>query len=203
MSIAAPTESMRRLRVPGYFILVLALTLPLVDTVMSVLPIKLDAFAWRFGAMGLFASAVGAPLLVLFLIYALAFAMGDRKVIAACGVMAAVLALIMLVGVVSFSLDALQMKSRIQAAGQLRFYTASVQATLKLVLQGIASLVFAVSAFRALGDRKLAAPKIDRRPSASLVVGRSISNRAVERAEPGSLQLPVSESKEVTPSSGE
>ena len=159
--------------------------LPLVDLVMSVVPFKFTTLVWRFGALGLFASAVSAPILVLFLIYALANTVGDRKIMIACGVIAALLTILLLGGMGSFALDALQMKSRIPAARVTQLYTASAQAMLKLALQSVASLVLAISIFRTLRDPKLAPAKAIRNPAANLLVGRSIPNRPIERADPG------------------
>ena len=159
------------------------MVLPLLDLGMSVWPVKLTTIVWRFGTMGLFASAVGAPLLVLFLIYALAYSVGDRKVVIGCGVVAGIFALMLLVGTGSFTLDALQMKSRVPVARLSQFYTASAQATIKLSLQGFAALILTVSIIRTIRDPKLASAKPERNPSANLVVGRSIGARTIERAD--------------------
>lgn len=183
MTIAAPTERVRRLRAPGYVILCIAMVLPLVDMFMSVMPMKPAMVAWRFGTVGLFASAVGAPLLVLFLIYVLALSVGDLKVVVVCGAVAALLALLLIGGTGTFALDALQMKARVQAAGLPRFYTASAQAVIKLILQGIASVVLAISIFRTVRNPRLAAAKPERNPAANLLVGRSMSTRPIDRGE--------------------
>ena len=186
ITAAAPSPFIRRLRAPGYLILGIAMVLPLVDLVMSLSPLRPTTLMWRFGAVGLLASAIGAPLLVLFLVYVLAYFAGDRKVMIVCGVVAAVFALLMIAGSGTFALDALQMKRRIQAAAQSRFLLASAQAMFKMGLQGLASLVLAVSAFRTLrGAKSLPGPRTEARPSSNLLVGRPSVGR------PAALEAPV------------
>jgi hypothetical protein len=180
ITAAAPNQFVRRLRAPGYCILAIAMILPLVDLLIPLSPLRPTMLQWRFGAVGLLASAIGAPLLVLFLIYVLAYFSGDRKVMVACAVMATLIALTLFGGAGAFALDALQMKRRIQDAAQARFIVASGQALLKMGLQGLASLVFAVSAFRTLkGAKTLSGPRTDTRGSSSMLVGRSSVGRPV------------------------
>jgi hypothetical protein len=180
ITAAAPNPFIRRLRAPGYLILGIAMVLPLVDLVVSLSPLRPTTLMWRFGAVGLLASAIGAPLLVLFLIYVLAYFSGDRKVMVACAVLAALIALTMIGGAGTFSLDALQMKRRIQEAAQARFVMASAQALFKMGLQGLASLVLAVSAFRTLkGAKTLPGPRTEARGSSSMLVGRPSVARPV------------------------
>jgi hypothetical protein len=145
------------------------MVLPLIDLIMSVMPLRPSVVVWRFGAVGLFASAVGAPLLILFFIYALAVALGDRKAIVFCGSVAAVMSVLLVTGAGAFALDALQMKARVQPVAMQRFYMASMQALLKLGLQAIAALVLTVSAFRAAKVIKATAKAERQNPSAMLL----------------------------------
>ncbi len=182
ITAAAPNPFIRRLRAPGYLILGIAMVLPLIDLVVSLSPLRPTTLMWRFGAVGLLASAIGAPLLVLFLIYVLAYFSGDRKVMVLCAVLAALIALMMIGGAGTFMLDALQMKRRIQEAAQARFLMASAQALFKMGLQGIAALVLAVSAFRTIkGVKTLPGP----RGSSNMLVGRP------SVARPITAELPV------------
>lgn len=180
ITAAAPNPFVRRLRTPGYLIFGIAMVLPLIDLLVSLMPLRPTTLMWRFGAVGLLASAIGAPLLVLFLIYVLAYFSGDRKVIIACTVIAALIALMMFGGAGTFALDALQVTRRIQAAAQARFIIASSQALFKLGLEGIAALVLAVSAIRTLKDAKgLPGQRSDSRGSSNLLVGRPSVARPV------------------------
>ena len=177
MTSTAP-DLIRRLRAPGYLIMAVTSILPLIDLLMAISPMHPGTVMWRFGAVGLISSAIGAPLLVLTLVYALALLCSDRKVVIAIGVIATVIAVLMLVGAGSFALDALQMKGRVNPAALDKFKGASALALVKLVVMGIASIVLAVSAFR---SAKLAKKETVRatRTGATLIVGQSAPKTAV------------------------
>ncbi len=181
MITTAPNSFLRHLRVPGYLILFIAMILPLLDLLVSVMPLRPTTVVWRFGAVGLFSSAIGAPLLILFFIYVLAVFAGDRKITMLVGIVSALICLSLILGSGAFVLDALQMKQRVQPAAQTRFMTASVQAMLKLGMQGLGSLVLAISAFRALKAAKSApvARSAEPRAASSLLVGRSAARPVV------------------------
>jgi hypothetical protein len=185
MTPSAPTSSLaRRLRVPGYLFFGIAMILPVLDLLVSVYPIRLGTVVWRFGAVGLLSSAIGAPLLVLFFIFALALFLGDRRVIITVGVVASLIALLLVAGAGSFALDALQMKRRVQEAAQQRFMMASMQAMLKLILEGISAIVLAIAAFRIVSNKKVAAvSRSDSRSTGSLVMGRKSASRSTAAAE--------------------
>ena len=183
ITAASPNPFIRRLRTPGYLILGIAMILPLVDLVISLSPLRPTTLMWRFGAVGLLASAIGAPLLLLFLLYVLAYFSGDRKVMILCAVLAVVIALLMIGGAGTFVLDALQMKRRIQDAAQARFVMASGQALFKMGLQGLAALVLAVSSFRTIkGVKSLPGPRTEARASSKLLVGRPVARAVTEEA---------------------
>ena len=167
----APAGLVRRLRVPGYLILAIALVFPLADLLVQTMPLKPSQVVWRFGTMGLLSSAVSAPILVLFMIYVLALMAGDRKVVLTVVAISAVFALVLLAGSGAFALDALQMKRRVAAAAQARFTLATAQAMMKLLLQGLASVVLAVSALVTVRGTKVAAPRAERPSGPNLIVG--------------------------------
>jgi hypothetical protein len=166
----ASTDLLRRLRSPGYLILSLAMVFPFVDLAMTVWPIRLGDVAWRFGVTGLSANAVGSTLLVLLLIYALALTVGDRRVVALVGVVAALAALVLLLGGGSFILDALQMKGRVRPDGVVRFAAASGNVLAKLLLYDVSAVLLAASAFRTVRATRYTAARASR-TSAPLVVG--------------------------------
>jgi hypothetical protein len=170
MTSSAP-DLVRRLRAPAYLIMAVTSILPLIDLMMAISPMHLGTVMWRFGAVGLISSAIGAPLLVLVLVYALALLSGDRKVVITVGVIAAVVALLMILGAGSFTLDALQMKGRVNPVALDKFKGASALALVKLVVMGIASIVLALSAFRSSKLMKRE-PVRTTRPGATLIVGQ-------------------------------
>lgn len=178
------SDPIRRLRAPAYLIMAVTSILPLIDLLMAISPMHLGTVMWRFGAVGLISSAVGAPLLVLVLVYALALLSGDRKVVITVGVIAAVLALLMIVGAGSFSLDALQMKSRVNPVALDKFKGASALALVKLLVMGVSAAVLAVSAFRAGKVMKRETVRVTR-PNASLIMGQPAAPKSAipERAD--------------------
>jgi len=176
MTPPAPNSLARHLRLPGYLFFGIAMILPMLDLLVSVYPIRLGTVVWS--------SAIGAPLLVLFFIFALSVFLGDRKVIITVGVIASLVALLLIAGTGSFALDALQMKRRVQAAAQQRFMLASMQAMLKLILESISAIVLAISAFRALSKAKaVSATRSEARGAGSLIMGRPSSTRTVAAAD--------------------
>ena len=174
MITTAPSNLVRNLRIPGYVILGIAMVLPMLDLLVAIMPFKPATVVWRFGAVGLYSSAIGTPLLLLLFIYMLAHVAGDRKVTMVVSVLAALIALSLVAGSGAFVLDTLQMRQRIQPAAQTKFMTASVQAILKLALEGLGALVLAISAFRAgRGIKSLPVARVESgRSSSPLLVGR-------------------------------
>ncbi len=178
------SDLIRRLRAPAYLIMAVTSILPLIDLMMAISPMHPGTVMWRFGAVGLISSAIGAPLLVLVLIYALALLSGDRKVVITVGIIAAVIAVLMIAGAGSFSLDALQMKSRVNPVALDKFKGASALALVKLLVMGVSAIVLAVSAFRASKLLKRDTVRVTR-PGATLVVGQSSAPKSAipERAD--------------------
>jgi hypothetical protein len=185
-AMAPPLDAIRRFRIPAYLIFTLGAVLPLVELVLAVSPVKPSQVMWRFGAVGLFASAAAAPLIMLLLLYGVALASEDRGVLYVIGTLAALSAAVLLVSSGSFTLDALQMKRQVTPAAETKFAVASVQAFVKLVLQGIAAAVLAVSAFRAAGALRRESVK---RPNRPLVVGQPTKPKgAAERTDAAVLE---------------
>ena len=166
------SDLIRRLRAPAYLIMAVTSILPLIDLLMAISPMHFGTVMWRFGAVGLISSAIGAPLLVLVLIYALALLSGDRKVVITVGIIAAIIAVLMIGGAGSFALDALQMKSRVNPVALDKFKGASALALVKLLVMGVSAIVLAVSAFRSAKLMKRDTVRVTR-PNAGLVVGQA------------------------------
>ncbi len=186
MISSAPTSLVKSLRVPGYLLLGIASVLPMLDLLVSVMPFRPSTVVWRFGAVGLFSSAIGAPLLILFFIYVLAQFAGDRKVKLLVGVIAALITVSLVAAAGAFVLDALQMRQRIQPAAQVKFMTASIQAVLKIALEGLAALVLAISVFRSSREsRSASAARTESGRSGSpLLVGRPTARPVISEPVP-------------------
>ena len=193
MLSSAATAQLRRLRAPGYLILSIALGLPLLELVLSLLPFRPDAVTWRFAAEGILSSAVAAPMLALLLIFAIGLATDDRIAVLAVALLAAILAVILIGGAGSFILDALEMRRRVNSAQLSRFTSATALATFKLVLQAIAGITLSIAAFRARQAIKLA-PTGPIDPSSALIMGRPGVTRAAGSMPVTSPGRPLTES---------
>jgi hypothetical protein len=193
----APSALVRRLRAPGYLILGLAMFFPFLDLAVSVSPFRPSTVAWRWGTVGMLSSAIGASLLLLFLIYVLAHFAGDRRIMVVCAVLAALIALLMVGMLGTFALDSLQMKRRVQEAAQAKFLIACAQALMKLVLEGLGATVLAVNIFNTLKTVKpSSSARSESRASASLIMGRASASRHISAevaAIPEEPKQPVSE----------
>lgn len=183
--MAAPSDAIRRFRTPAYLIFTLAAILPTVELILAISPVKPSQVMWRFGAVGLFASAAAAPLIMLLLLYGLALFSEDRVVLYVIGVVAALGAAVLIASAGSFTLDALQMKRQVNPPAMTKFAVASVQALAKLLLQGVAAAVLSVSAFRAARALKREVARPAR--GSTLVVGQPAKPKVTERADAPAL----------------
>jgi hypothetical protein len=94
--MADPIERAPDIRrwLPACYLLGLCLCLaPLIQTLGSLWPPRFDEATWRYGAVGIFLSSVGAAPLGLLIILAVALALGHRTVVQVVGVLGIVLTL--------------------------------------------------------------------------------------------------------------
>jgi hypothetical protein len=143
-----------RLRVPGFLLLALMAFLPLVDFVAVASPAKPSQVAWRFGVFGQLSTSTAAPLLALLLLYALAFASGNRRMLLFSAVLSAIYALLLVAASLSFPLDALEMYRRVAAGAQPKFLMASAAAIVRLLLFALGAVTLTVSQVRSSGMLK-------------------------------------------------
>jgi hypothetical protein len=137
-----------RLRAPGYVLLGLMGVLPVLDFLIVAWPMKPSEVTWRFGAFGQLSASAAAPLVALLLLYALAYACADRKMLRFCAAITIVYALLLITATLSFPLDALEMRRRVPTASQTKFGLASGDAVIRLALYSIGALVLAASQWR-------------------------------------------------------
>ena len=152
VSVSAIESWGARLRTPGYLILSVVAIMPLLDFVAGLWPMHLADSSWRFGAIGLFSSYAVGILAELFLMFALAVAANDRKVLVAIGTVAALLALALVASSASYALDALQTRARVTPDSFKRFDFVAVEGFVKLMLVLVSSVVLSRSAFK--GSRR-------------------------------------------------
>ena len=174
MPPTAPRDLARRIRTPAYAFLVVTLMFQFTDFMIGVAPFRIESVIWRFSTIGGAANSVGNFLLLVLLIYAVGLTFADRRALWFAGAVSAFIALVLIVGTGSFTLDALQLRSQVDASGVKKFDSATAQALVKLVFEAVVATVFAFSAFRAA----LAAKK------EAQLQGRGFDSPIVSRATP-------------------
>src|SRR5690606_17216411 len=120
-------------------LLVLAVN-PLVQVLVSISPYRLDDVSWRFGATGMLIAAAPGALLALGLMLLLAALLDHRAAARWMGIFAILFAVIVGVAVISFGLDALQVRRMIREDAKPRFDSESLKALLTVVLTAPALL---------------------------------------------------------------
>ena len=165
-----------RLRTPGYLILTVVGIMPILDYIAGLWPLHLADSTWRFGAVGLFSSYSVGMLAQLFLMYALAVTVNDRKVLMAIGVVTALLALVLAGSSASYVLDALQTRGRVTPQSFRRFDVVAAQGFVKLLLVLVCSAILSRSSFKASRRDDSSAPR-PKTASNPLIVNRPAQNR--------------------------
>ncbi|HEV8195249.1 MAG TPA: hypothetical protein VGP87_01310 [Gemmatimonadales bacterium] len=158
---------------PFYFLALLFLVLPLVDYVMNVWPLNPGTVSWRYGALGLSGGFLLTPLLGLVMMLTGSMLFGHRGMRVMVGVVSAVLALLLALGMMLFVLDSLQVRRGVAADAMWAFDVGVIKAIVKIFTGAICSAWVALVAFRKLQD---APGRSKRTQNAPLVVG------AAERA---------------------
>lgn len=177
MAITVNRDLVRRLRAPAYAFLLVTVVFQVFDYVAGLLPLQFNSVVWRFAALGAATNIVGNILLLVLLVYALSLMAGDRPVILFVGIVSVLIAVLLLGGAGIFALDALQLRTRAEPRALPKFDLASGQALVKMLVEGIVALLFAVSAFRALIAASRDALRDDR-SSETPIVARSPAFRA-------------------------
>ena len=127
----------------------MTLAFQLVDYLFQVAPFRFESVVWRFSTLGGLGNSVGNFLLLILLIYWVALTFADKRALWSVGAVAALIAVVLFFGTGSFTLDALQIRARVDASAVRKFDVATAQALIKLLVEAGVATLFAVSAFRA------------------------------------------------------
>lgn len=163
-------DVVRKLRVPGYLVMGMLTSLPIIELAASSWPLQLHLAAWRLNVVGAAGATGVTALLGLYFIFAIATASDDRGVLLVVSSICAVAAVLCLAAAGLFPLDALQMKGQVRPDALTRFGAASIVAMLKICFAGVVSVALAISSFRAASRGR--AEKLRERGAGSLVVGQ-------------------------------
>jgi len=119
---------------------------PLVDAMTSLYPWHIADPHWRFGASGMIANASLLPIGGVLIAFVAAAVADHRRTIAAFRVVALIGAILTVLWLALFGLDALQTRSAVRPEMELSFAVASITAGVKLILDAVALLVLALAA---------------------------------------------------------
>jgi len=165
-------DVIRRLRVPGYFVMTMLTAMPVIELLATVLPAQIHQAGWRFSVVGVAGATAITTVIGLFFIFTIALMSGDRAVLWIVSGFSAAAAVLCLGAAGMFPLDALQMRAQIKPEAMTRYNAASVVAFLKILSACVVYAALAVSSFRAGG--RSAETVRDRAAAASkLVVGQA------------------------------
>ncbi len=137
---------------PAYFIGLLFVVTPFVDSVAQVWPPMPGSTGWRYGLVGIGANFLISVLFGILLLAIVAAVRGHRGVLRAVGVLSLLLGLGSVGAAIGFALDALQVRTSIPRANTqaLRMFDiGAVKAGIKYLVSGLVLLWMAWMTWRA------------------------------------------------------
>jgi hypothetical protein len=140
----------RQLKAATYLVVFLLIVVPLLEVVLSVWPLRWGQTNWRFGTVGVLSQALITPLLGVVLVVAAAYYLEQRRLLNTISLLAGLAGLFLLVALVLFPLDALEMRARVRPESKSAFDASSALALFKL------SSILVVCVLLAIGCRKAA-----------------------------------------------
>lgn len=150
-----------------YLTAFLLIVISMIDFISAVVPIRLGEAGWRYGAVGLFAGFMLTPLLGCLIGVGFAVNQGHRTTARVLSIATLAVTVLMVLTLVSFSLDALQMRREAAAESQGVIDVGVIRAAVKHVA--------GIIAFGLIGLGGLSAsrrPLRARSDDPDLVVGR-------------------------------
>ena len=125
------------------------IVMPLLELYIRAAPFRIHSPAWRLSLVGNISGAISAPILGLFLMFAIAVVAEDKGVTYLVSSLSG-LAAVACLGVTGlFALDALQMRNQVQASLAESYGLTSSWIAAKLIISVIALVVLSLSALRA------------------------------------------------------
>ncbi len=161
-------DRLRPLVGPTYFVAWLFILVPAMDFLFTVWPLQFGQITWRYGTVGLLGGFLLSPLLGATMILLLARVMGHRGLLRVMTVLLLAGGILLLIGVVSFILDAVQLRGGVPEAERWAFDTGVIKALVKDLTGAIALSWLAGGSFQASRG-----PAGASRGGSPLVVGES------------------------------
>ena len=141
-----------------YFFLFLLFAWPVVDLFSNTWTLQMGNIQWRMGFLGLLTAYLHTPLLAIVLAMGVSFASGHRLTLRLLSVLSVLGVVVMLLAMVFFALDAIQMRGGVPAENRGPFDAGTVLSELKFFTVGMALAFLAWGGWRT-ADRFPAEPK--------------------------------------------
>ena len=124
----------RQLAPAAYLVAAVLVIFPLYDSAVSLIPWNVSSAQWRFGALGLLSNTLMIVCLGALIAVGVSMLADQPRGRRALGIIAWVFAILLLVGIAGFALDAVQARGQIRADLRASYQIASITAELKLLL---------------------------------------------------------------------
>lgn len=125
------SDSLEPLVAPLYFVALLLIATPAVDFATSVLPLRVENIEWRFATVGLLSGFLLTPLLGIIIALGLASYAEHYRFLRLLSIVNGVVALLLVILMVFFALDIVQLRSVVQPQAKDAFQLAALKAVAK------------------------------------------------------------------------
>lgn len=132
-----------------YFILGLLILVPLLDYLLNVWPVQPGELGWRYGAVGLLGQYLHTPLLGLMLLSLFAWRLKHLRTLRLVAVAGLVVSIVLVLALIGFSLDALQLRMGVDDDARQVFHIGVVRALAKLSTGAVAFGLLGLAGLRA------------------------------------------------------
>ncbi len=161
------SDVLEPLLAPLYFIAMLLIATPAMDFATSVLPLRVASIEWRFATVGLLSGFLLTPLLGVVIAIALAAYAEHLRFLRVLSIANGVVALLLVVLMVFFALDIVQLRSVVQAQAKEAFQGAALKAVIKYLAFILAMAWLSVRGMRA---SRWSVPSARRAPAVAIRV---------------------------------
>jgi len=133
---------------PFYAFALLLVATPAIDFMTSIFPTQLRSAQWRFASAGLLSGFLLTPLLGIAIAITVAAIRGHGSVQRLLSVVNLLLAILLMVLLLSFVLDVMQLNGVVPADGIRAFHSAAAKAVFKYATSIVVLIVFAVRGWK-------------------------------------------------------
>ncbi len=132
----------RQLAPGAYLVAAVLVVFPLFDSGFSLSPWRITSAQWRFGAIGLLSNTLMIVALGAFIAVATAVVLNQDRVRRTLGIASWILAVVLLVAIAAFALDAVQARPDIRPDVLYSYEVASYTAEVKLLMGALSFALF-------------------------------------------------------------